>query len=59
MAFVRRQKRGSGSYFYLVESRRENNKVRQINLKYLGTSEPSKERVQKIIEEIKAKNNNR
>lgn len=42
MAFIREIKRKGKSYFYLVESYRdkETNKVRQRNLKYLGTERP-------------------
>jgi hypothetical protein len=53
MAFIRKKKHGNRSYYYLVESRREKNKVRQINLKYFGVEEPSVNEVKEIINEIK------
>ena len=44
MAFIREIKRGNKPYYYLVESYRdkETGKVRQRNLKYLGTKRPSR-----------------
>ena len=38
MAYVRAKKRGDTTYYYLVEGRRENGKVKQKVLKYLGTN---------------------
>lgn len=38
MAYVRSKKRGDKTYYYLVEGRRENGKVKQKVLRYLGTS---------------------
>jgi len=38
MAYVRAKKRGDKTYYYLVEGRREGDRVRQRVLKYLGTS---------------------
>ena len=55
MAFVRSQKRGNRSYYYLVESKRNGNRVKQINLQYLGTQKPSKEKIDFIIKKIKSK----
>ena len=40
MAFIKTIKRGGRTYYYLVESVREGNKVRQRYLKYLGTEKP-------------------
>ena len=40
MAFIREIKRGKRSYYYLVENYRENDKVKQRNLNYLGTRPP-------------------
>lgn len=40
MAFVRVKRRGDREYYYLVESYREDGKVRQRILKYLGTHPP-------------------
>ncbi len=36
MAYVRGKKRGDKTYYYLVEGKRENGKVRQKVVKYLG-----------------------
>lgn len=55
MAFVRKQKRGNRSYYYLVESKRNGVKVKQVNLQYLGTQEPVKEKIELIIKKIKSK----
>ena len=52
MAFVRAIKRGKGTYYYLVESIREGKKVRQKNLKYMGTAKPSPEAIQSAIAKI-------
>jgi len=41
MAFVREKKKRAGkSYFYLVENVRENGKVRQRVIRYIGTKRP-------------------
>jgi hypothetical protein len=40
MAFVRIKKHGDREYYYLVESFRDNGKVRQRVLEYLGTHPP-------------------
>jgi len=40
MAFIREIKRGKKRYYYLVETYRENGKVKQRTLKYLGTKPP-------------------
>jgi hypothetical protein len=55
MAFVRKQKRGNQSYYYLVESKRVGNKVKQINLQYLGIQKPSKGIIDLMIKKIKSK----
>jgi hypothetical protein len=55
MAFVRAIKRGVRTYYYLVENKREGKKVRQKNLRYLGTVKPSPEEVKRIIVEIKGR----
>ena len=55
MAFVRKQKRGNRSYYYLVESKRDGNKVKQINLQYLGIQKPSEEKIDIMIKQIKLK----
>ncbi len=51
MAFVRSKRKGSRTYYYLVESRREGNKVRQKVIKYLGTEMPTKEQVETMRSE--------
>jgi hypothetical protein len=53
MAFVRERRRGNRTYYYLVESRREGNKVRQKVLKYLGTTLPTAEKLASLKEEFK------
>ena len=52
MAFVRAIKRGTRVNYYLVESIREGNKVRQKNLKYMGTEKPSPEKVATVLKEL-------
>lgn len=44
MAFIRAKRRGDKTYYYLVETKREGNKVKQKVLKYLGTSPQGKDR---------------
>lgn len=57
MAFIRAQKRktksGIRTYYYLVENKREDGKVKQKVLKYLGTS-PQKISVDLTMEQSKA-----
>ena len=57
MAFIRAQKRktksGIRTYYYLVENKREDGKVKQKVLKYLGTS-PHKISVDLTMEQSKA-----
>jgi hypothetical protein len=43
MSFVRSKKRGNKIYYYLVESYRVDNKVRQRVIKYIGTTNRIKE----------------
>jgi len=43
MAFIRSKRKGSRTYYYLVESKREGNKVRQKVIKYFGVEMPTKE----------------
>jgi hypothetical protein len=52
MAYIRVQKRGNRTYYYLVKSEREGSKVRQKVLRYLGTSKPSKADINSIIKKI-------
>jgi hypothetical protein len=57
MAFIRAQKRktkdGIRTYYYLVENKRENGKVKQKVLKYLGTN-PNKISVDLTVEQCTA-----
>jgi mannitol-specific phosphotransferase system IIBC component len=57
MAFIRAQKRktkkGVRTYYYLVENKRENGKVKQKVLKYLGTN-PNKISVDLTVEQCTA-----
>ena len=48
MAFVRKKRFGNREYYYLVEGKREGNKVRQKVIKYLGTQPPTKEQIETI-----------
>ncbi len=53
MPFVRAKHRGQKVYYYLVESKREGNKVRQRIIRYLGTKPPTKEELGNILKEVK------
>jgi len=53
MAYVRVKRRGSKSYYYLVESEREGKRVTQRVLRYLGTEPPTKEVLETILKEVK------
>jgi hypothetical protein len=46
MAFIRVKRRGNSEYYYLVEGKRDGNKVRQKVIKYLGTELPTKEQLE-------------
>ena len=46
MAFIRVKRHGNREYYYLVEGKRDGNKVRQKVIKYLGTELPTKERLE-------------
>lgn len=48
MAFIRAKKKGKKVYYYLVENYREGNKVKQKVLKYLGTTESLKNKLDKL-----------
>ena len=52
MAYVRAKHRGQRVYYYLVESKREGNKVRQRIIRYLGTKPPTEEELGNILKEI-------
>ncbi len=49
MAFVRTKRKGNRIYYYLVENRREGERVRQKVIKYLGAEPPTKEQIENII----------
>jgi hypothetical protein len=51
MAFIRSKRKGNRIYYYLVESKREGNKVRQKVIKYLGTEMPTREQIQAMRRE--------
>ena len=51
MAFVRTKRIKNKTYYYLVESKREGNKVRQRVIKYLGTEMPTKEQIEAMRRE--------
>jgi hypothetical protein len=53
MAYVRVKRRGQRVYYYLVESKREGDKVRQRIIRYLGTKPPTKEELENILKEVK------
>ena len=53
MAFVRVKRKGNRIYYYLVESKREGNKVRQRVIRYLGTEQPTKRQIEAILKEVK------
>jgi hypothetical protein len=51
MAFVRAKRIKNKTYYYLVESKREGNKVRQRVIKYLGAEMPTKEQIEAMRRE--------
>ncbi|RLI93336.1 MAG: 2-C-methyl-D-erythritol 4-phosphate cytidylyltransferase [Candidatus Altiarchaeales archaeon] len=53
MAYVRSKKINGRVYYYLVKSVRDGNKVRQINLAYLGAEKPTEEEIRKIKKRYK------
>jgi len=52
MPYVRSKRRGQKVYYYLVESKREGNKVRQQIIRYLGTKPPTEEELENILKEV-------
>ncbi len=48
MTYVRSKNIKGRIYYYLVKSVRDGDKVRQINLAYLGAEKPTEEEVRKI-----------
>jgi hypothetical protein len=59
MAYLKKQQRGERSYYYLVKSERDGNKVRQKVLRYLGTSKPSEDELKNIKKLINEETNKR
>lgn len=55
MAFIRTKQIKGKIYYYLVKSVREGNKVRQVILKYLGTT-PPEQTGEEILMEIGERN---
>jgi hypothetical protein len=53
MPYVRAKSRGQRVYYYLVESKRQRDKVRQRIIRYLGTKPPTKEELENILKEVK------
>lgn len=53
LAYVRAQKRGNRTYYYLVEGKREGKKVKQTVLRYLGTKNLPQDSIDRIITEIR------
>ncbi len=52
MSFIRTKNIAGNEYFYLVENKREGDKVKQTVLKYLGTTKPEKKEIEQILKEI-------
>ena len=52
MPYVRAKHRGQKAYYYLVESKREGNKVRQRITRYLGTKPPTEEELENMLKEV-------
>lgn len=46
--FVRKKQIKGRTYYYLVKSLRERNRVRQVVLEYLGSTYPKESKLQKI-----------
>ena len=51
MTYVRTKTIKGQTYYYLVESHREGDKVRQRVIKYLGKEKPSPEELERLIRE--------
>jgi hypothetical protein len=50
MVFIGVKHIGRGSYYYLVENKRESQMVRQEMVKYLGETPPTEEEIKAMIE---------
>ncbi len=55
MVYIRAKVVRGGIYYYLVRSVRDEGKVRQIVLKYLGKEKPGVEELNKIVVGLKKK----
>jgi len=53
MSYVRSKNINGRIYYYLVKSVRDGDKVRQINLAYLGAEKPTEEEIRKIKKRYK------
>ena len=53
--YVRRKTIKGKTYFYLVKSVRENGKVRQVYLEYLGAAVPSQKKVRELASKYEKK----
>jgi len=53
MTYVRSKNIKGRIYYYLVKSVRDGDKVRQINLAYLGAEKPTEEEIRKIKKRYK------
>jgi hypothetical protein len=48
MVYVRGKKIKGQTYYYLVKSVREGERIRQVSLEYLGAEKPSVEKVRRL-----------
>ena len=48
MVYVRAKKIKGQTYYYLVKSVREGDRVRQVSLEYLGADRPNAQKVRKL-----------
>lgn len=55
MVYVRAKKIKGRTYYYLVRSVREGNRIRQVSLKYLGTDKPGREKARSLAKKYKGK----
>lgn len=55
MAYVRRKRLKGNDYYYLVESYRQNGKVRTRTLQYLGTTPEVPAKLQHLLERSRAR----
>jgi len=55
MAYIRAKRQGKYTYYWLVEGYREDGKVKQRTLRYLGKNKPSQVEITNILRDIKGK----